>query len=831
MVQAETGAGAPVAHRRLGAPPAAGRGGRPAEKAAAAAQTRGGDPAPILDPAPETEADARPVPPAAPEPGTAPDAGADTGPRVGFKSHLRPEIVPGDGVYLLSARGTTALSGRPAQVLAPLLDGSRSLAEIRREASRELPPEQVGAALARMAKANLVGYRRADTGADAASEAYWDLAGLDGGAAPERLAQAVVGVQALGRVDAGPLVAACGTAGLTAVPVTGAGDSSEELLLVVCDDYLDPALAAINTRRLADGRPWLLVKPGGADVWIGPVFRPGAGPCWTCLERRLRGHRRAESCLSSASGVPTPPPEASTPITRGLGMLSAALEAAKWLAGHRHAGQDAVWTLDTLTMAGRHHPLTRRPQCPSCGDPGLVDRQVRRPVRPASRPKQARGGTGERALSAQHVWDRYSGLADPVTGITGAIRRDPRSPAFLQCYLAGPNLALPVDSLSTARAGLRAQAGGKGVTDLEARVSALCESVERYCGSRAGDEPVVVDTYRGLGEAAVHPDSCQLFHPRQFRDRERWNAAHPPFQHVPAPFDDGVPLEWTPVWSLTASRHRYLPTDLLYYRPFDRGGSCPVRADSNGAAAGASLEDAILQGFFELVERDAVALWWYNRTRQPGVALDSFADPWVEQVRQGLAALGRETWALDLTSDLGIPVFAAVSRRAGGPAEDIMFGFGAHFDPAVALRRAMAELGQLLPVTLGAAGDGTGYATSDPTLLSWWTRATIATHPYLAPGPGLPETTAAGHPYTPRGDLREDIAHITALARAKNLEVLVLDQTRPDVGMPVVKVVVPGLRHFWARFAPGRLYDVPVELGRLDAPTPYQDLNPVPFFL
>jgi oxazoline/thiazoline synthase len=38
----------------------------------------------------------------------------------------------------------------------------------------------------------------------------------------------------------------------------------------------------------------------------------------------------------------------------------------------------------------------------------------------------------------------------------------------------------------------------------------------------------------------------------------------------------------------------------------------------------------------------------------------------------------------------------------------------------------------------------------------------------------------------------------------------------------VVKVVVPGLRSFWARFAPGRLYDVPVRLGRLPSPTTYE---------
>jgi len=63
------------------------------------------------------------------------------------------------------------------------------------------------------------------------------------------------------------------------------------------------------------------------------------------------------------------------------------------------------------------------------------------------------------------------------------------------------------------------------------------------------------------------------------------------------------------------------------------------------------------------------------------------------------------------------------------------------------------------------------------------------------------------------------------------MEVLVLDQTRPDVGLPVVKVIVPGMRHFWARLGPGRLYDVPVQLGRLCRPTPYEELNPIPMFL
>ena len=68
------------------------------------------------------------------------------------------------------------------------------------------------------------------------------------------------------------------------------------------------------------------------------------------------------------------------------------------------------------------------------------------------------------------------------------------------------------------------------------------------------------------------------------------------------------------------------------------------------------------------------------------------------------------------------------------------------------------------------------------------------------------------------------------LVEERGLELLVLDQTRPDIGLPVVKVIVPGLRHFWARFAPGRLYDVPVQLGWRTSPISEADLNPIPLF-
>jgi ribosomal protein S12 methylthiotransferase accessory factor len=82
-----------------------------------------------------------------------------------------------------------------------------------------------------------------------------------------------------------------------------------------------------------------------------------------------------------------------------------------------------------------------------------------------------------------------------------------------------------------------------------------------------------------------------------------------------------------------------------------------------------------------------------------------------------------------------------------------------------------------------------------------------------------------------RADLRADVlACVDRIARL-GMDVLVVDQTRPDIGLHAVKVVVPGLRHFWPRLGPGRLYEVPVRMGWLDRPHAESELNPVPLHL
>jgi ribosomal protein S12 methylthiotransferase accessory factor len=253
-------------------------------------------------------------------------------------------------------------------------------------------------------------------------------------------------------------------------------------------------------------------------------------------------------------------------------------------------------------------------------------------------------------------------------------------------------------------------------------------------------------------------------------------------------------------------------------------------ACSNGNAAGNTIEEAILQGFLELVERDSVALWWYSRARRPSVALDGFDEPYARRLEAYLAERGRDLVVLDLTSDLQIPVFAAVSRRRDREPEQIVLGFGAHLDPRIALLRAVTELNQMLMRVLWS--DGQAETDGEPSVREWLATAKPADQPHLAADPRA--SRAARRAFRARcwsDDLRDDVRYCQHLVDSRGMEMLVLDQTRPDIGMPVVKVIVPGLRHFWPRFAPGRLYEVPVQLGWISERLSEAELNPIAMFV
>ena len=167
-----------------------------------------------------------------------------------------------------------------------------------------------------------------------------------------------------------------------------------------------------------------------------------------------------------------------------------------------------------------------------------------------------------------------------------------------------------------------------------------------------------------------------------------------------------------------------MPTSLLY---FFYSGPAAFQADSNGCAAGNTLEEAIVQGFLELVERDAYAIWWYNRSQRAEVDLSHFNDSYVRDLHSQLAETGRKLWVLDVTSDLGVPTYVAILHWMQNGQENIEFGSGAHFDKRIALLRTLTELNQFL--SIGLMGGGTGEKPS----LDGVTPLRLEEYPFLTP--------------------------------------------------------------------------------------------------
>ncbi len=578
-------------------------------------------------------------------------------------------------------------------------------------------------------------------------------------------------------------------------------------------DLADPALLDTREKTRGAGRPWLPMVLAGRRPVFGPLFSTGGtGPCPACLRHALMHNRPVERFLAYHRGEPVAPgPRPIDPPTvdAAAKAFSAALDAALkdpthplWGAVGRFDGGEITW-----------HPVRRRPQCPGCGDPARIARRAERAIRLMPRPVAATADGGHRICTPEETLARLLPLVDPLTGVLA--RLEPvaeRHHALRRVYSAAWRIC-PLDREPTFDDFDR-PALGKGRTDAQARVGALCEALERYSTMWQGDEPAMRARFADL-DGAIHPDALQLYSRRQYAERERLNAQVDDVRkQVPPPFDDRAAIDWSPAWSLNDGGRRWVPTALCYpFRPVDPAEAGLV-FNPNGHAAGNCLEEAVLQGLLERVERDAVSLWWYARCRRRAVDLDALGDPWFAAVRAHYAALGFRVWVLDLTTDLGIPAATAIARRVRAGAVQHAIGFGCHLDGRRAAQRALTELNQLFdPVRL-----------PDP-----WDHAALPETDYLEPADGPPITPAELDDLA-SGDLAADVKTCVARLAAVGVDTLVIDQTRPDIPLSVAKVITPGLCHFWPRFAPERLYRVPVEQG-WRAPFAEADLNPVHLFL
>ncbi|WP_330305201.1 MULTISPECIES: YcaO-like family protein [unclassified Streptomyces] len=377
--------------------------------------------------------------------------------------------------------------------------------------------------------------------------------------------------------------------------------------------------------------------------------------------------------------------------------------------------------------------------------------------------------------------------------------------------------------------------------------SAEGEAVERFCGTCPPDRPVHGSyeqlTRRGL--RALDPRTLVLHSDRQYA------TAGFPFQ----PFLRDSPAHWVEGRSAVDGEPVLVPAFMVYTawarmpRPYPEPFyAFPV---IGGIAAGPTEDFALLSGLEEVIERDAVAVWWANATALPAL-------PPTDRLR----ALGEgaehafETRLVRIDNEFGLPVIAAGVRSV---AEGwLTYGCAARADEEEAAAKALAEA-HTLQITCRVLDDpATSLATPGrPSPLKSWRGDRRYLDDYRADGSDAVEQICQQQLYLdrraadraapwawdlPEGQWTEpahrpryDASALVGRVAAAGYDVVTVDLTTPEAaaaGMRVLRVVVPGT----AGVAPAaylplgrrRMQDTAVRLGRRSTPLREEELNTFP---
>lgn len=697
-----------------------------------------------------------------------------------------------------------ALAGTAMLLVLSLLDGARTIAEVLDVARVTVSEPEAFFALSQLASNGLV--VPCNPRLDCQFAAFWHGLQLDAQQVDQALRTKTVSVHSF----AGERLVDWMTDALRQVGIIV--DRSARTRVLVTDDYLNPSVSQFCREFAQDGAAWCIVKPTGTRPLIGPFFDGHGGPCCECLQYWIRRNRPVEELatrVAATAAASTVPPASGIEASMRAACTLAALALAQAVSAPAdHALRGRLLAIDLGSLLSTAHVVVRRPQCPACGTPGLMRETGERPIllQPVSKAYCEDGGF--RCMSPSDTYARYRHLVSPICGAVTHLHPMPGRcsdlrPVYASGYLVCPQnddlRGNPFDKICA----------GKGRTAEQSKVSALCEALERWSGVYQGDEACLYATLQELGSAAIEPNRIMGFSQTQYRDRDAINAkAFDRSQSVPLPLRPTDAIAWTPGWSLTHETRRFIPLAYCYDEAPRQCGTDYCRPGYNGAAAGNCLEEAILQGLLEMIERDAVGIWWYNRIARPSLDVGGLAEPYFASMRADYEQRGWRHWILDLTHDLGIPVCAALAYEPSSG--DFAVGFGCHLQQRLAALRAVTELSQLF----------------HPTVRQRWNVSRLCDSRFLfamsdSPVPAVPHADFSGT------DLRQDLETCMQRLHAAGLELVVVDKTRPDIQLCVAQVIVPGLAHMWQRTGSQRLYRVPCELGWLAQPRTESELTTV----
>jgi ribosomal protein S12 methylthiotransferase accessory factor len=316
---------------------------------------------------------------------------------------------------------------------------------------------------------------------------------------------------------------------------------------------------------------------------------------------------------------------------------------------------------------------------------------------------------------------------------------------------------------------------GKGVDLVAAKVSGLMEAVETFHAETI-TRPLVLGSFRELGRSHPMVDVAAL--PRA----------------AASGYDDDQPLLWIEGRDLIGGSPLWVPYEVVHTNyTLTRGpASGWFPANTNGLASGNHGLEAVSHGLCEVIERDATTLWKHGserRRRERTLALETVDDGPCRWVLDRLehAGIGVRVW--DTTSDVGIASFYCLVMARGDDAADPEFGGGCHPAREIALLRALTEAAQARTTYIAGSRDDFWPEDYSPALRARRRRVCRA----LMDGPA-PALGFRAVPTREADSIGDDVAWILQRLQAVGIrQAVAVDLTKPELGLPVVRVVVPGL--------------------------------------
>jgi len=350
---------------------------------------------------------------------------------------------------------------------------------------------------------------------------------------------------------------------------------------------------------------------------------------------------------------------------------------------------------------------------------------------------------------------------------------------------------------------------GKGPTRMDAKASALMESIERYSSLPSGNRKKMIQgSYKEVSKVS------KILHPS--------NVVEPMILE----YDDEMIMDFLSGYDLVNNDRILIPAPLALFRYSPKPPAINPFAyhHTNGLASGNVLEEAICHSLCELIERDATSLAELNASALPynflrtmtkylsdnGLEIDpvdgtEFVDddskyPDVDISNIDFKPISNLVKKFndakipliikDITSPIGVPTFNAssiewITEDYGYLAE----GHGTHPDARIALLRAITEVSQTRAANIQGARDDLrkiSYGNSNSDEKKTWqfmkSKNTIQ----------FSEIKSFIH-----DDILDDINFILSRLVSNGLkQVIVVDLTNPQIMIPVVRTIVPGLETF-----------------------------------